>query len=134
MWTEHILNPKLISSLFKGEIPSLKQIKMYETSVMFGGTVQCKMHFDLKDFLAEAPIKWVQSKYNTVGMSLNLIDADIKHFSVCGGEMVGDLSIDFLDSAFLVEFSTDKSGMIFSAIAKWINVDKVEGYISSQMH
>ena len=134
MWTEHILNPKLISSLFKGQEPSLKQIKAYEISVIFGGTLQVKIHFDLKEFLAEAPMKWVQSKYDTVGMSLGLIDADIKHFSVCGGEMIGDLSIDFLDSVFLIEFRTDKVGLIFSATAKWINVDKVEGYKSNPMH
>ena len=131
MWKEHVLNPRLIPSIFKNKEPSLKQIQMQEIAITFGGDLQCRIHFDLKDFPSEAPEKWVQSKYNTVRMSLALIDADVKHFSVCGGVIIGDLSVVFENSSFEVEFKTDGAGLVFRATARWINVDKVSGYVNS---
>ena len=131
MWTEHVLNPKLIQGIFKNEKPSLKQIRMKEIAVIFGSDLLCRIHFDLKDFPVEAPLKWIQSKYNKVQMSLALLNTDIVHFSAHGGDIEGDLSIIFDKSYFTIEFRDNTNELIFSATSKWINIDKISGYISS---
>jgi hypothetical protein len=130
MWAEQVLNPKVISSIFKNDVPSLKEIKMQEIALLFSGDLLCRMSFDLKEFPSEAPLKWVQSKYNRVQISLALIEANVNHFSVGGGMLVGDLSIVLKDSEFEIEFKTDNGYLVFQASAKWIHVDKVSGYIS----
>ena len=127
-WIEHVMNPKTITSIYQGQAPSLAQVELGELSIVCGGTLQCRLHFDLKDFPADAPIKWVQQKCNTVSLSLNLIEATLEQCIIPSGSSIGDLSIVHDGTGFQVAFSTQPQGVVFRARATWINVDRISAY------
>jgi Immunity protein 50 len=118
MWTEHILNPLTIKNIFKDETPSLKQVKMYQLTMNFGGTLLCNIQFDLHDFPVSAPSKWLQKKCNTVSFNLSLIDSVFTTMSVQGGVTVGDLEINFINQKFEFKFKKPDGKIHFSGSAK----------------
>ncbi|WP_191906369.1 Imm50 family immunity protein [Hymenobacter baengnokdamensis] len=128
MWIEHVLNPKTITSIYSTEPPSLEQVQLYELSITCGGTLQCKLHFNLKDFPTDAPIKWVQRKCNTVQLSLNLIQTELIQCNIPSGSGIGDLGIIYDGTRFHITFSTQSEGVVFQATATWIHVDNILGY------
>ncbi|WP_394332389.1 Imm50 family immunity protein [Hymenobacter swuensis] len=128
MWIEHVLNPKTITSIYPTEPLSLEQIQLFEVAIVCGDDLQCKLHFDLKDFPADAPIKWVQRKCNTVQMSLNLSQTELNRCAIPSGNGIGDLSIIYDGTRFQVTFTTQPQGIVFQATATWIHVDNISGY------
>ncbi|WP_394370027.1 Imm50 family immunity protein [Hymenobacter piscis] len=128
MWIEHVLNPKTITSIYPTEPPSLEQIQLAEVAIVCGGDLQCKLHFNLKDFPADAPIKWVQRNCNTVQLSLNLIQTELIQCTIPGGSGIGDLSIMHDGKRFQVTFTTQPQVVVFQATATWIHVDNISGY------
>jgi hypothetical protein len=130
MWIEHVINPKTITSIYPAQAPSLAHIRLGELSIVCGGSLQCRLHFDLKDFPADAPLRWVQQQCNTVSLSLNLIEATIEQCIIHSGSGVGDLSILHDGTGFQVAFSTDSQGVVFRARSKWIHVDRISAYVN----
>ncbi|RAK70353.1 Imm50 family immunity protein [Hymenobacter edaphi] len=132
MWIEHLVNPKTITSIYSAEPPSLAQVQLSEVAIVCGGDLQCKLHFDLKDFPTDAPIKWVQRKYNTVQLSLNLIQTELIQCTIPSGSGIGDLSIIHDGTRFQITFTTQPQGVVFQATATWIHVDNISGYQKEQ--
>ena len=128
MWIEHVLNPKTITSIYSDEPPSLEQIQLYELAITCGGDLQCKLFFTLKEFPADAPVKWVQQKYNTVQISLNLIQTELIQCAIPSGNGIGDLAIIHDGTRFQITFSTQPKGIVFQAMATWIHVDNISAY------
>jgi hypothetical protein len=131
MWTEHILNPLTIKSIFKDEVPSLKQVKLYQLTMNFGGTLLCNLQFNLHDFPVYAPSKWLQKNCNTVSFNISLIDSIFTTLVVHGGVTVGDLEINFINHQFEFEFKNPDGEIHFSGYAKWISVVEVKAYSNS---
>ncbi|WP_425556390.1 Imm50 family immunity protein [Hymenobacter saemangeumensis] len=132
MWIKHILNPKTITSIYPAEPPSLAQVQLYEVVIVCGVDLQCKLNFDLKDFPADAPIKWSQRKYNTVQLSLNLIQTELIQCTIPSGSAIGDLSIIHDGARFQITFTIQPQGVVFQATATWIHVDNITGYRKEQ--
>jgi hypothetical protein len=129
LWIEHVLNSKIITSIYPDQAPSLAQVRLHELSVICGHDLKCRLDFDLRDFPADAPAKWVQRKCTTVKMTLSLIQATIDQCVLPGGNGVGDLSIVHEDTGFRVAFSTQPQGVVFQARATWIQIDSLSAYI-----
>ena len=132
MWIEHVLNPKTITSIYSTEPPSLAQVQLYELSIICGSDLQCRLHFNLKDFPVDAPIKWVQRKCNTVRLSLNLIQTELIQCTIPSGSSIGDLSIIHDGARFQIIFTTQLQGVVFRATATWIHIDNISGYQKEQ--
>lgn len=128
LWIDHVLNPKTITSIYSTERPSLAQVQLHELSIICGGDLQCRLRFDLKDFLIDAPIKWVQRKYNTVQLSLSLIQTELIQCTIPNGSGIGDLNIVPDGARFQIIFPTQPQGIVFQATATWIHVDSISGY------
>jgi len=129
LWIEHVLNPKTITSIYPTQPPSLNQVQLGELSIICGADLQCRLHFNLRDFPADAPSKWLRQQCNTVSLTLNLIQATIKLCVIPGGSGIGDLSIVHEGTGFHVTFSTQPQGVVFRAQATWIHVDRISAYI-----
>ena len=132
MWIEHVLNPKTITSIYSNEPPSLEQVQLSELAIICGGDLQCKLHFTLRDFPADAPIKWVQRNCNTVQLSLNLIQTELIQCTIPSGSGIGDLSIIHDGTRFQITFTTQPEGVVFQATATWIHVDNLSAYQREQ--
>lgn len=132
MWIEHLENSKTITSIYSTEPPSLEQVELYEVSIVCGGDLQCKLRFDLKDFPADVPIKWVQRQCNTVQLSLNLIQTELIQCAIPSGSGIGDMSIIHDGARFQITFSTQSQGVVFQAMATWIHVDNISAYQKEQ--
>jgi hypothetical protein len=128
LWTEHVVNPKVITSIFPKEAPSFERIKLNQLSLICGEDLQCTLHFNLEHFPADAPAKWIQKQYNTVQMSLRLIQVTIDRCVLPAGNGIGDLRIHFVESKFNVEFHISQQ-VVFKAEATWIHIDNIEAYI-----
>jgi len=124
-WIEHVLSPKTITSIYPAQVPSLAQVRLGELSILCGGSLQCRLHFDLKDFPADSPTKWVQQKCNTVSLSLCLTEVTLEQCVIPSGIGIGDLSIVHDGNGFRVAFSTRPQGVVFRAWATWIHVDRI---------
>jgi len=129
-WIEHVLNPKIITSIYPAQAPSLAQVRMHELAIICGEDLQCQLRFDLKDFPSEAPPKWVQRKCNTVQLTINLTQVTLDQCVIPSGNGVGDLSIVREDTGFQVRFSTQSHSVVFRAWATWIDVASISAYIN----
>ena len=105
-WIEHVLNPKIITSIYPAQAPSLSGVRLHELSIICGGDLQYRLRFDLQDFPADAPSKWVQRECNTVQLVLNLTQVTIERYVIPSGDGIGDLSVVPDGTGFQVEFST----------------------------
>jgi hypothetical protein len=128
LWIEHVLNPKTITSVYPTQAPSLAQVQLGELSIICGGTLTCRLSFDLRDFPTDAPTKWVQRKCNTVSLALSLTEVTIEQCVIPSGSGVGNLSIVHDGTGFEVAFSTKPQGVVFRARATWISVDSISAY------
>ena len=127
MWTEHILNPQIVRSIFKEEIPSLNQIWLHRMSLEFGSDPTCNLGFDLNQFPNPAPAKWLQREFNTVQLNLRLINANLT-MSIQGGAMTGNLKINFINKQFEIEFKNTDGRVCFDGTAQWIDVVSISAY------
>ena len=130
MWIEHVLNSKTITSIYPAHAPSLSGVRLHELSITCGGDLQCRLRFDLQDFPADAPPKWVQRECNTVQLALNLTQVTIEQCVIPSGNGIGDLSIVHDGTGFQVEFSTRAQGVVFRAQTTWIHVDSISAYLN----
>ena len=128
MWIEHVLNPKTITSIYSTESPSLSQVQLHDLSIVCGADLQCKLRFDLKDFPTDAPVKWLNQRYNTVQLTLNCIQSEIVQCSIPSGSGIGDLSIVYDGSRFQITFSIQPKKVVFQAVTTWIHIYKISGY------
>jgi len=129
-WLEHVLNPKTITSIYPAQAPSLSGVRLHELSIICGGDLQCRLRFDLQDFPADAPPKWVQRECNTVQLALNLTQVTIERCVIPSGDGIGDLSIVHDGTGIQVEFSTQAQGIVFRAQTTWIQVDGISAYLN----
>ena len=132
-WIEHMLNLKTITRIYPAQAPSLAQVRLGELSILCGGSLQCRLHFDLKDFPADAPTKWVRQKCNTVSLSLCFTEVTLEQCVIPSGSGIGDLSIVHDGNGFLVAFSTQPQGGVFRARATWIHVDRISAYLNENI-
>jgi hypothetical protein len=130
MWIDHVLNPKTIMSIYPAQAPSLAQVRLQELAIICGSDLQCRLQFDLPDFPPNAPAKWVQQQYNTVQLTLSLIQVTIDHCAIPSGNGSGELRIKHEGNRFQVEFHTQLQGSVFRATATWVHVDKIAGYLN----
>lgn len=129
-WIEHVLNPKTITSIYPAQAPSLSGMRLHELSIRCGGDLQCRLRFDLQDFPANAPPKWVQRECNTVQLALTLTQVAIERCVIPSGDGIGDLSIVHGGTGFQVEFRTRAQGVVFRAQTTWIDVDSISAYLN----
>jgi hypothetical protein len=130
MWIEHILHPQIVRSIFKDEIPSLNQIWLHRMSLEFGSDPTCSLGFDLNQFPNPAPAKWLQREFNTVQISLRLINANLT-MSIQGGAMIGDLKLNYMNQQFEIEFKNTDGKVCFNGTAQWIDVVSINAYQNS---
>jgi hypothetical protein len=72
-------------------------------------------------FPADAPLKWVQRKCNTVSLILSLFQTTIEQCAIPSGRGVSDLSMVHEGTNFRVAFTTQPQGVVFRAQANWIS-------------
>jgi hypothetical protein len=130
MWIDHVLNPKTITSIYPAQAPSLDQVRLHELAIICGSDLQCRLRFDLPDLPLPAPAKWVQQQYNTVQLTLSLLQATIDHCAIPSGNGVGNLQIRYEADRFHVAFHMPEQGSVFRATATWIQVDQLAGYLN----
>jgi hypothetical protein len=125
-----VLNPKTITSIYPAQSPSLSGVRLHELSLICGDDLQCRLRFDLQDFPADAPLKWVQRECNTVQVALNLTQVTIEQCVIPSGNGIGDLSIVHDGTGFHIAFSTQTQGVVFRAQTTWISVDSISAYLN----
>jgi hypothetical protein len=130
MWIDHVLNPKTITHIYPVHAPSLAQVRLQELTILCGDDLRCRLRVDLPDFPADAPAKWVQQHYNTVQLTLSLLQATIDYCAIPNGNGRGDLTIKYEENRFEVAFHTQVQGSVFRATATWIQIDNVAGYFN----
>lgn len=128
MWSEHVVNPQPIRSIFPTQEPSLCQVELQDLTLICGGDLQCRLQFDLPEFPDPAPAKWVQRKYNTVQLTLTLLQVTVERCVIPSGNGRGDLRIEPQDGRLHVTFRTPAQGVVFRAVASWIHVDSISAF------
>jgi hypothetical protein len=127
MWTQKVLNPQLIKSLFGDENLSLERIEMHEIKLIVGVDLLCVMSFDLEHYLQKPPVKWIQKGFNTVQMQLSFINSTVDFINLGGSSQTGALLIDDNGPGFIASYLSGDSSRL-SIGCNWIHVDKIEGY------
>jgi hypothetical protein len=130
MWSDHVLNPKLLTRIYPAQAPSLRQVRLHEVAIRCGSDLQCRLRFDLATFPLHAPAKWVRLQYNTVQVTLSFLSATIEHCAIPSGNGIGDLGISYEADRFLVDFQMPGHGSVFRAAATWVQIEQVAGYLN----
>lgn len=128
MWQEKVLNPQIIKSLFKEDNLSLERIKMSDIQFVVGGTLICKVNYDLENYLRNPPTKWVAKGYNTVQVQLSFIESTVRIAELSGSTASGTLAIECVETGFEVNYLNHENSDRLTMPCNWIHVDKIEGY------
>jgi len=121
MWTEHILNPELLSNIFKGEMPSFNNVEVKEIKLVYGEDLMCNIYLHIHDIPALLPDKWIQRSVNILQFNFSLIKTRLNQLS-CEGILVANLSITYNDDEFTLIFQQEDR-VVLDLQAKWIFLD-----------
>lgn len=68
-WISQLYGSEFLSLLFPGEPPSLESVELHEIRLERDGPVM-RLRFELPDFPASPPRKWVDQKFNAVQVEI----------------------------------------------------------------
>jgi hypothetical protein len=91
-WLDSLVDARPVRAIFGSAIPSLTQVALHEVRLHRDGP-RVLLRFDLADFPAEPPRKWVAQRANVVQLELSLIGIESFILSGWSSEPTVDLSI-----------------------------------------
>lgn len=131
MWTEHVLNPQLIPSIFKKDPPSFNEVELRELKISFGEDIVCEILFDLKEFSDGLPVKWIDKGCNTIQFAVSFIGSTINQIAGLSTAIIGNLLVTYQNEEFIIIFQTNNEKERLNLTAKWANLNRITAYIKS---
>jgi hypothetical protein len=128
-WLEYVDRPNAIRAVFGATDPNLDALRLHEIVLHQDGPTVV-LRFDLADYPAIAPPKWVVAGHNTVQVCFAL--AVVTDLSVQGWTLnnIGRLEVRPAGArGFTVEFVSSGSSLV--AVCGFVRVDSVRAYKDS---
>lgn len=130
MWMEYIENKEVIKGIYKNQIPDFGNIILKEINICTGSDVNLILVFDIVNLPDYVPPRWIENKYNTVQIILNLIGVEIKKIDLSNFNSKNiSLKIYENNKATKRIIGIDKTDIcVFEFVANWIYVKNISGY------
>lgn len=110
--------------------PSLRKVRLFEVGLLSDEGPVVDIRFDLNEFPAAPPAKWVQACANTVQvrlMCIGVLDLELQGWTF---NIVADIDIARSeDKGLIVTISAE--GVRFRGVFEFIWVDSVSGYMQN---
>lgn len=123
-WVDILEDPHSIRAIYGSDVPSLTTVQLHEVCLHRDGP-SITLRFDLPEFPAAPPQKWLEAVCNTVQVKLMLIDVQNVSLHGLNHKAVVDLSLTKKNN--LIELSS--SGATKMEIqAKWAQITDISAY------
>jgi immunity protein 50 of polymorphic toxin system len=124
-WMDLLDKAVFLRKLYPVE-PSLRKVRVHEVGLLeYGPTVNIR--FDLNDFPAAPPAKWIQACANTVQvrlMCIGVLDLELRGWT---SNIIADIDIARSEERGLI-VTASAEGVRFRGVFEFIWVDAVSGY------
>jgi hypothetical protein len=129
IWTDYLLDSKYLDSIFQEEKPCLSKVDIH--GIVFhrdGPKISIRMN--LNEYPAIPPRKWVLQRFNTVQLTLALID--IKDVTMSGwvdSSYIADVTIGEINGD--ISICVSGGNLKLAVRASFIDIDGVSAYMKN---
>lgn len=130
MWILAIENPGRVKGVFKQKIPSLKDIKIHDLSIIIGEDMELILKFDINEMPEEIPPKWHLEKVNSIQFIFNFIGVSFTQMNI-NRKISNNTTLDIKschDGNKQIRIYDNEGDVIMSFLTKWIYVQNITGY------
>jgi hypothetical protein len=124
-WISLLDGSHFLSLLFPGEPPSLESVELHEIKLESDGPV-VRLRFDLPDFPASPPRKWVDQKFNVV--QVEIMGIGVRSISLNGWSHNNIASIRLTKEGSEIQLRVRGDTVVVDATFGHIRVAKVSAY------
>lgn len=129
LWTDYLISSKYIDSIYHENKPNLNNVDIHEIIFHRDGP-KVSIRMNLNEYPENPPKKWLFQKFNTVQLTLALID--IKEVSMSGWvdtNYIADVKIDKIDEGVCVNLTGINLNLMVRA--SYIDVESIVAYIKN---
>lgn len=124
MWYTNAENPKSIEGIYGGEEPSLNDSYISNIEFENGKNPDLLISIQIKNFPSSPPAKWLEKGYDSVIISLRLMNLKSFHFT-------GSFELERTD-IYIVKSENDirlrTANGVIQLECSWLYIDSVSGY------
>jgi Immunity protein 50 len=132
MWLDLVEQSVIVTSIFKDEDVSLKNVKIVKIEIDCLNGWDFRIWLDLNDFPINVPPKWQKSNYNVVQLSLRFLENEIIKFENSNlNNVQGEIEIYEEKGFKKVFFKNTDFDIIFELKCKWIYINHISAYTNS---
>ncbi|RJT46685.1 Imm50 family immunity protein [Rahnella woolbedingensis] len=127
LWTDYLVDSQHIDSIYHDDKPSLNNVDIHEIIFHRDGP-KISIRMNLNEYPSSPPKKWVLQKFNTVQLTLTLIDIkDVNMSGWINTNYVADASIEIINDNIFMKL--DSVSLKFIAKAKFMDVESIVSYM-----
>ncbi len=124
-WVSLLVNPEPIRAIFGPQVPSLTGVDVHDLLLGRDGP-SLIVRFDLPDYPAAPPRKWVDAQANRVQLRLRAVD--VRELSVNGIEWATVTVMTLRSEDGGVRLRLTGAGESLDALVGWVYVDSISAY------
>lgn len=129
MWLSNVENKEIFRSIYKDKELLLEKLLLHELSVYTGESTRVIIKFDTQELPNELPTKWKNGNVNTLQISMEFIDVNVKKIFINEN--------NYKKVIFIIEAMADSKRVrcidvygeeVFDLEVKWIYLKNISGY------
>jgi hypothetical protein len=127
-WVSLLVNPEPIRAIFGTHTPSLTGIEVHDLLLGRDGP-SLVVRFDLPDYPADPPRKWVEAEANRVQLRLRAVEVRALTVNGVGWATATTMTLEPEDGG--VRLRLDAADTCLDALAGWAYVDEISAYLQA---
>lgn len=127
-WVSLLVNPEPIRAIFGTHTPSLTDVEVHDLLLGRDGP-SLLVRFDLPDYPAEPPRKWVEAEANRVQLRLRAVEVRALTVNGVGWATATAMTLQPEDGA--VRLRLGGADTCLDALVGWVYVDEISAYLQA---
>ncbi len=127
-WVSLLVNPEPIRAIFGAQAPSLTGIEVHDLLLGRDGP-SLLVRFDLPDYPAKPPRKWVEAEANRVQLRLRAVEVRALTVNGVGWATATAMNLQPEDGA--VRLRLVGTDTCLDALVGWVYVDEISAYLQA---
>ncbi len=127
-WTDNLVDASPLSSIFGTEVPTLNDIDLHEVRLHRDGP-RVLLRFDMRDFPARPPQKWIKAGFDRV--QIQLIAIGVQSVKISGLQSTIKIDLNIFREEKAVRMTADNGSFKLELTAAALLVEGVSAYLQA---
>ncbi|ATP48305.1 hypothetical protein CR512_02650 [Pseudomonas putida] len=124
-WTEHLVDPTALKSLYGEDTPLLKGVNLHGIEIQRDGP-KVLLRFDLREFPNHPPTKWKTAGFNRI--QLRLLAVGVRQLQISGIQSNCMLDLNITKENGIIRLNADNGALKLEITAEHVMIDGVSAY------